>query len=260
MIAGTATYATFTSVDYGASWSQLSSQTCSVLTADSNLTQLACIGGEAGSPPPKNTYVYKSEDGGVTWAKLDSLGSGKWIGIVADQTFTVVAAATYSGDYYFYYSSDGGATFTASEFDSSTAGYTWGCLAADRNLTTIMLTDTGSHNVHITTDGGAWFNQALSATSYNISGDVASTVIPTGCAVSADANVFAVGWQKYPVMSVFSCNVSMLNCIDHWKELDDCNSDGGDYDNVAVRLSSDGLYLFSTDASTNEIAVGVLDV
>jgi len=185
MVAGTGSYATFKSSDYGASWTKLSDQKCSIIAGTSDLKKLACIGGLV---TDEDAYLYYSHDNGVTWRKSTSAGSGRWVGIVSNSDFTLVAASKYTNLKYFHTSSDGGVTYQYFKYTES-GELKWGSLCGSNDLSVMLITDVKTRNVHISDDYGEIWYRAFDAKDYKVQGDVDIT----SCAVSSEGNAWREG-------------------------------------------------------------------
>lgn len=255
MIAGTGTHGIFYSSDYGSSWSKLSTQKCSQLASDSALTKLACVGGvvNPNSMPPPASYIMISEDGGETWSKATDLDEGEWIGVIADEDFETVVASLYTGVPYFYMSSDGASSFVSSNYSEEFIVGEWGSLAGDKDLNHIALTDVYTRNVHLSKDTGNTFFKIYNGADYILG----PSVNITSAVVSRDGSAFALGFTAHPLSTVFNC---AFECSDAWVEQTSAvsTSKSSDFSTTGLAISETGKYLFSTDANTQQICVGVL--
>ena len=251
MIAGTGLHATFKSTDYGASWSKLSNQVCSVITGTTDLKKLACIGGLT---TDESVYLYYSHDSGVTWSKSKT-DPGHWIGIVSNSDFTMVSASKYSLDYYFHNSSDGAVSFDSIASTESN-DLEWGCLAGSIDLSTMIITDVKTRNVHVSRDyGNNWYRAFNAQTS-----KLQDSVTINACAVSKEGNAYALGFSGYQTLTVFNCPdpTEYKECNHLWVSQYNASSTGV-FDTQSISLSQDGARFFSVDATNKQITVGVIE-
>jgi len=255
MIAGTGTHATYYSSDYGSSWTKLSSQKCSQLAADTTLTKLACVGGlvDPNSMPPSPSYIMVSKDGGETWSKAPDLDEGEWIGVIADEDFENVVASVYTDVPYFYMSSDGASSFVSSNYSEALIVGKWGSLAGDKDLSHIALTDVYTKNVHLSVDMGNTFFKVYNGADWILG----PSVNLTSAVVSRDGTGFALGFTAHPLTTIFNC---VFECSDDWVEQTSAvsTSKSSDFSTTGLAISETGKYLFSTDANTLQIGVGVI--
>ena len=252
MLASTGTYGNYISSDYGRSWQPQGSQTCSLLSASSDLSKVVCIGGALGH---KN-HLFISLDSGDTWA---STGDQQlWTGVSASDDFSHLLAITYTGCGYVYHSSDDGATWRRTD-DDETCKLKWGCLAASADAQTVLITDVQTKNVHASSDFGETWYQVFKASASKLQ----ESVTINTCTVSADGTAFAIGFTGSQLRTTYNCDFANSNKDKHWNgncdwQTQDAASTSGFFNSTGVAFSSDGGLFFSADASTLEVATGEL--
>jgi len=251
MVVGTGKHSTYQSTDYGSSWNQISTQHCSIIASESSLEKLACIGGLTTG---NNNYIYYSTDAGATWSK-SSADPGRYVGLVASTDFGMVSAVKYTNEYYFHNSSDGAVTFSTVGYDEN-GSLRWGSLCGSADLSTMLLTDVKTRNVHVSRDYGANWFQAFNAESFKLS----DSVTLNACAVSSDGNAYAIAFTGAKIYTVFNCPdpATEKQCGGLWVEQDSASSTGV-FDTAGLAFSQDGGLFFSVDATNEEIAVGVIE-
>ena len=264
MLISTKSDTIFYSNDYGLTFTARSKdRQCSIMTGSKDLKSLMCIGGEVltsatfsgdddGADVNKN-HLYYSKDGGYTWHK-SNVGKSKWIGLLSNEDGSWVVGAVSQDREYAWASSDGGKSYKCINNEESNA---WGSLAGSKNLQTMILTDRGTKNVHISQDYGYTWTQI-----YN-GANLAASVSINACSVSADSYEYddnlinlAIGFSGSSMEVVTKCNshTEHEHCEDQWTETGDSDSDADTY---SVALSGDGKYFYSVDSTTMKISIGI---
>lgn len=236
--------AIFYSNDFGDSFTIQSSRTCSIMSASDGLNNVVCINGT----PGENNAILYSNDKGKTWIK-SKVEKAAWIGVASNSDFTNIVAIVQTSENYAYGSSDGGKTF---EVIANNEDHTWSCLAASRDLETMIITDSGSRNAHYSVDGGYNWKQL-----YN---GIGMTATYKSCAVSGDGKSFALGWDNHAIEIGHDCEISSdhSHCHSSWKDQLHGSSTGS-FDTVAVALNDDGTIFYAVDATAMEIEIGTVN-
>ena len=248
IIASTGSYGNYMSKDYGESWHALSSQTCSLMAASSDLVKVICIGGTL----EHKNHLYISLDSGLSWDKTAS--QGFWKGVSASDNFSNLLAIVYTGCGYVYHSQDEGSSWTRTDSDESCT-LKWGCLSVSSDTKTLLLTDVITRNVHASADRGYTWYQVFAASTFKLQANVTINA----CAVSADGTAFAIGFTGSQIRTSFNCDFSK-NLDAHCTWVDqDRSSANTPFNTSAIAFSKDGSYIFSADKTTAEIAVGAMD-
>lgn len=248
IVAGTSLNMIYYSDDSGLSFSKLSSRTCYSMTSSYNIEKIACISGDV-DEYSKISYSY---DKGMSW-KYSHADKDKWMGIVSNQDFSyIVAVKTFSKDYV-YVSKDYGKSFA---LICDNERNRWGCLKGSNDLSTMILTDIKSKNVHVSEDYGLSWKQI-----FNANGELGDNHLASigDCFVTKNGENFALGFKDATSFVIHDCLVDEDedHCAQNWNH-QKLSTSTGQFDNRGVALSNDGKYFYSVDAGTMEIAVGSL--
>jgi hypothetical protein len=128
----------------------------------------------------------------------------------------------------------------------------WSCLAASRDLETMIITDSDSRNAHYSVDGGYNWKQLYDG--------IGMSATYKSCAVSGDGLSFALGWDNHAIEIGHDCDIASdhYHCHKSWRDQLHGSSTGS-FDTVAVALNNDGTIFYALDASAMEIEVGTVD-
>ena len=225
---------------------------------------LVCIGGQlidTGGVPVADddnddaakeynyNHLYYSTDGGYKWSKSDAKHA-RWMGLVSNEDGSWVVAIIKHTMKYVWASDDGGKTFFNINKEEKNE---WNCLAASKDLNTMMLTDDVSRNVHISFDLGYSWTQVYKGQYLD------DDITVNACAVAAysgesdddDDISLALGFTGQSMKVAYDCNHD--TCLNEWKDTGSSNSDA---DTFTVALSGNGKYFYSVDSKTSKISIG----
>lgn len=260
MVAGTAFYKNFHSHDGGATWSPstTSDQECSIISGNSDLTNIICIGGQVG----KRTHLYYgTEDNALKLAR--GLGRKKWMGLVSSSDMSHSVAVEKSDGNYVYISKDGGKTWgnPVQAEDKGVRG-TWGCLAASSNAMSLLLTDYRTSNAHFSTNGGLTWLQLFNGPDNGIFTEKGDKI--TSCAISANERYYAVGFKHYYLTVAKGCTKETHDfqkgeCNNHWIAQKDVFSKRRSTQTAAIAFSKTGDHIYAVDKTHLKIDSGALE-
>jgi len=272
MIVSTNTDTIFYSSDYGKTFSIRSSdRQCSIMASSIDLKTIVCIGGQVatidtstgddddddnvdddGIDSVNLNYLYYSQDSGYTWHQSNSKHA-RWIGLLSNEDGSWIVGVIRHKLQYAWASSDGGITYTNINDEEIN---NWGVLCGSKDLTTMMMTDTSSRNVHISEDYGYTWTQIYNGE------DNDESVTLNSCAVAADSYEdsdtdieLAIGFSGTSMKVVYGCDphTETAHCADRWYDTGSSDSSAATY---SVALSKDGKYFYSIDASTMKVSIG----
>lgn len=251
----------FYSSDYGAAFKVVSTgRECSIMSASSDLQTVVCIGGQLvstsseddgdDSPAEYNqNHIYYSKDGGYSWSKSDAKNA-RWMGIVSNEDASWIFAVIKHTMNYVWGSSDGGEHWKLINGEEKND---WGCLAGSKNLNTMILTDVGTRNVHISNTKGYLWTQV-----YEGEYVLDDSITVNACSVAAysdeddnDSNSLALGFTGQSMQVALDCFDDV--CHDEWNATGDSDEDADTY---SVALSANADYFYSIDSKTSKIAIG----
>lgn len=107
--------------------------------------------------PPNTPYVFRTEDGGATWTKVEDLPPDLWCGLaVSGDGRTILASGIYSG---LWRSDDGGATWAYSSRGISQVYVS--SVAPHPTLAGTAVAAAGRSGILVTADGGKTWEQAV---------------------------------------------------------------------------------------------------